>query len=241
MPMDNAARPLRAAIRASKAKCMAGSSSNGGMHIRVYPGEMLDGLVSLAGFTIIESATSRGATKTAGEEVELTRIVVATNGESEGQVDRVNTGSDNEVLHVPKGSDPRTAVQKALDSLPGAQAKKEVVPLAKIEPTLNPTMSTTMPPTPQGQPVGKRKTLAAVMIVKNEEACLKRCLDSIKDHVDEIVIVDTGSTDKTVEIARKYTDRIWEYPWNDDFSAARNFSLEQATACLLYTSDAADE
>ena len=67
------------------------------------------------------------------------------------------------------------------------------------------------------------------MIVKNEEAVLSRCLESIKDIVDEIIIVDTGSTDKTKEIARQYTDKVYDFKWTQDFSQARNYSFSKAT------------
>jgi glycosyltransferase involved in cell wall biosynthesis len=67
------------------------------------------------------------------------------------------------------------------------------------------------------------------MIVKNEEKNLGKCLDSILDYIDEIVIVDTGSTDHTKEIARKYTDKIFDFTWCDDFSKARNYSLSKAS------------
>lgn len=63
------------------------------------------------------------------------------------------------------------------------------------------------------------------MIVKNEAAILSRCLDSVCDLMDEIIIVDTGSTDDTKAVAAKYTDRIYDFAWNNDFSAARNFSF----------------
>ena len=66
------------------------------------------------------------------------------------------------------------------------------------------------------------------MIVKNEENVLKRCLDSIYDLMDEIIIVDTGSTDRTKEIAAEYTDKIYDFTWVYDFSAARNFSFSKA-------------
>lgn len=65
-------------------------------------------------------------------------------------------------------------------------------------------------------------TISLCMIVKNEERVLKRCLDSVRDLVDEIIIVDTGSTDATKRIAAGYTDKIYDLTWNDDFSAARN-------------------
>jgi len=66
------------------------------------------------------------------------------------------------------------------------------------------------------------KTIAVAMIVKNEEALLARCLETVKE-ADAIYILDTGSTDRTVEIARKYTDNVFlDYVWVDDFSSAQN-------------------
>jgi len=86
-----------------------------------------------------------------------------------------------------------------------------------------------------------RPTLSACMIVKNEEQFLPRCLESIKGVVDEIIIVDTGSTDRTVEIARQYTDKVHFHPWNDDFSEARNVSLSYATGDWILQIDADEE
>lgn len=68
-------------------------------------------------------------------------------------------------------------------------------------------------------------TVSLCMIVKNEEDILARCLDSLKGLMDEIIIVDTGSTDRTKEIAANYTDKIYDFSWCDDFAAARNFSF----------------
>lgn len=68
-------------------------------------------------------------------------------------------------------------------------------------------------------------TISLCMIVKNEESVLARCLDSIADLMDEIIIVDTGSTDHTKEIAANYTDKIFDFDWKSDFSAARNYSF----------------
>lgn len=81
--------------------------------------------------------------------------------------------------------------------------------------------------------------ISASMIVKNEEACLERCLKSIKD-LDEIVIVDTGSTDKTAEIATRYTDRYFpdEYVWKDNFAEARNFSIKKCKGDWIFIIDA---
>ena len=84
-------------------------------------------------------------------------------------------------------------------------------------------------------------TISLCMIVKNEEAVLARCLDSAKECVDEIIIADTGSTDKTKEIARKYTDRIYDFEWVNDFSAARNFAFSKAAMDYQMWLDADDE
>lgn len=81
-------------------------------------------------------------------------------------------------------------------------------------------------------------TISLCMIVKNEEAILARCLDSIADLMDEIIIVDTGSTDRTKEIAKKYTDKIFDFVWINDFSAARNFAFSKATMDYIYSADA---
>ncbi|MDR1699916.1 MAG: glycosyltransferase, partial [Lachnoclostridium sp.] len=62
------------------------------------------------------------------------------------------------------------------------------------------------------------------MIVKDEENVLARCLDSVKKAVDEIIIVDTGSVDRTKSIAEEYTDLIYDFEWENDFAAARNFA-----------------
>jgi glycosyltransferase involved in cell wall biosynthesis len=76
------------------------------------------------------------------------------------------------------------------------------------------------------------------MIVRNEEETLSACLDSLKDVMDEIIIVDTGSSDRTKDIAALYTLDIYDYKWIDDFSAARNFAFSKATGDYIYTADA---
>lgn len=83
-------------------------------------------------------------------------------------------------------------------------------------------------------------SLAFCLIVKDEEKTLPRCLENLKEVADEIVIVDTGSTDRTKEVAREYTDRVFDFPWDDDFAAARNFSLAQAKSGWLLWLDADD-
>lgn len=83
-------------------------------------------------------------------------------------------------------------------------------------------------------------TISLCMIVKNEEAVLARCLDSVAGLVDEIIIVDTGSTDKTMEIAEYYTDKVYSFAWVDDFAAARNYSFSKATMDYCMWLDADD-
>ncbi|KAF6587334.1 MULTISPECIES: glycosyltransferase [Paenibacillus] len=82
------------------------------------------------------------------------------------------------------------------------------------------------------------KTISLCMIVKNEEQVLERCLESVKNIVHEIIIVDTGSTDATLDIARKYTDKIHFFKWINDFSAARNESIKNATSDYILVLDA---
>lgn len=81
-------------------------------------------------------------------------------------------------------------------------------------------------------------TVSLCMIVKNEERILARCLDSLQGLMDEIIIVDTGSTDKTKEIAAAYTDRIYDFAWTGDFSEARNFAFSRAEMEYIYSADA---
>lgn len=81
-------------------------------------------------------------------------------------------------------------------------------------------------------------TISLCMIVKNEEKVLARCLDSLQGLVDEIIIVDTGSTDATKKIAAAYTQQIYDYPWQGDFAAARNFSFSKAHMDYIYQADA---
>lgn len=80
--------------------------------------------------------------------------------------------------------------------------------------------------------------ISLCMIVRNEEANLGRCLASVDGIVDEIVVVDTGSTDGTKEVARRFGSRVFDFPWRDDFAAARNFGLAQATGEWILVLDA---
>ncbi|MEB3102352.1 tetratricopeptide repeat-containing glycosyltransferase family 2 protein [Ferviditalea candida] len=83
-----------------------------------------------------------------------------------------------------------------------------------------------------------KKLLSLCMIVKNEEKVLGRCLKSVKTLVDEIIIVDTGSTDSTKEIAKSFTEHVYDFEWVNDFSAARNYSIQQATGKWILVLDA---
>jgi len=80
--------------------------------------------------------------------------------------------------------------------------------------------------------------ISVCMIVKNEAPCLARCLESVKGIADEIIIVDTGSEDQTVQIAHTFTDKVFHFDWCDDFSAARNESLKHATGDWVMILDA---
>lgn len=81
-------------------------------------------------------------------------------------------------------------------------------------------------------------TLSLCMIVKNEEAALPSCLSSVKDVVDEMVVLDTGSTDGTPEIAREFGARVYHFEWCNDFSAARNESLKYVRGDWILVLDA---
>ena len=76
------------------------------------------------------------------------------------------------------------------------------------------------------------------MIVKNESALLAECLDSIHPIAREICVVDTGSTDDTIAIARDHGCRLTGFPWANDFSAARNASLAMCTSPWIFVLDA---
>lgn len=83
-----------------------------------------------------------------------------------------------------------------------------------------------------------KKGISLCMIVKDEGKCLDRCLRSISDKVDEIIIVDTGSTDDSQAIARRYRAEIIDMEWNGDFSEARNLSLAAASYSWILVLDA---
>ena len=80
--------------------------------------------------------------------------------------------------------------------------------------------------------------ISVCMIVKNEEDILRRCLDSLRGIWDELIIVDTGSTDATKKIAAEYTDLVYDFAWTGSFSDARNFAFSKAQMEYIYSADA---
>jgi glycosyltransferase involved in cell wall biosynthesis len=85
-----------------------------------------------------------------------------------------------------------------------------------------------------------RPRVSLCMIVRNEEKNLRGCIECAADLVDEIILVDTGSTDRTKEIAAELGARIFDFPWIDDFAAARNESLRHASGDWVFWLDADD-
>jgi tetratricopeptide (TPR) repeat protein len=89
--------------------------------------------------------------------------------------------------------------------------------------------------------VPRRERISLTMIVKDEAANLPACLDSVRDLVDELIVVDTGSTDQTPEIARTRGARVVHFPWRDDFAAARNAGLDAAGGDWIFWLDADEQ
>jgi len=81
-------------------------------------------------------------------------------------------------------------------------------------------------------------TISLCMIVKNEEDLIDQCLTSVNDVVDEMIIVDTGSTDRTIDICKKYNPSIYSYQWQGNFSEARNFGITKASSDWILILDA---
>ncbi len=90
----------------------------------------------------------------------------------------------------------------------------------------------------QNKPPKVTPNISLCLIARNEEKNIAQCLESYKDFVQEIIVVDTGSTDRTVEIARSYGAEVRFFPWIDDFAAARNVSIENAKGDWILRTDA---
>jgi glycosyltransferase involved in cell wall biosynthesis len=86
--------------------------------------------------------------------------------------------------------------------------------------------------------MNKSVKITLSMIVKDEEKYLRECLESVKDIVGEIVIVDTGSTDNTIKIAEEFGAKVYQFKWINDFSSARNFALSKSSGNWILYLDA---
>ncbi|HZW31353.1 MAG TPA: glycosyltransferase, partial [Isosphaeraceae bacterium] len=122
-------------------------------------------------------------------------------------------------------------------------------PMTRLDPDLNARLQlpdSTMSahganrPLPSGDRPGPRAKVTLVMIVRDEQDHLPRCLESVRGVFDEIVVVDTGSVDRTKAIAEEFGARVFDFVWIDDFSAARNAALAHATGDFVFWLDADD-
>jgi GT2 family glycosyltransferase/predicted Zn-dependent protease len=127
-----------------------------------------------------------------------------------------------------------SAASEAVESLAGSLAA------ASSLPATDPHQDEKAAPPPTVAVVEVQKGKSLCMIVRNEEPHLPDCLRSVADLFDQIVIADTGSTDRTRDIAREFGARVVDFPWVDSFSAARNASLRHATGKWIMWLDADD-
>ncbi|MCX6344982.1 MAG: tetratricopeptide repeat protein [Armatimonadetes bacterium] len=133
-------------------------------------------------------------------------------------------------------------IQSALKARPDNKDAKDLLAKAKalVGERISPTISR-ISPTISRPKTRKQPKLSLCMIVRNEEKFIAQCLDSAKDIVDEMIIVDTGSTDRTIEIVKSYGAKVYEFPWNDSYADARNESLKHATGDWILSLDADEE
>ena len=124
-----------------------------------------------------------------------------------------------------------SAAQRALTLTPKWPTAQQVV--KTLERTLNAKRKQRKKPNPIAWPelpdLKRKPRLSVCMIVKNEERFLGQCLASVKDIADEVIVIDTGSTDRTIEIAREHGAQVGHFEWCNDFAAARNASIAPAT------------
>jgi tetratricopeptide (TPR) repeat protein len=135
------------------------------------------------------------------------------------------------------------AAQRALALTPKWTTAQQVV--AALERTLNAHRKQRKKANPIAWPAlpdpNRKPRLSVCMIVKNEERFLGQCLASVKDIADELIVIDTGSTDRTVEIAREHGAQVGHFEWCNDFAAARNASIAPATGDWILFLDADEE
>jgi glycosyltransferase involved in cell wall biosynthesis len=135
------------------------------------------------------------------------------------------------------------AAQRALALTPKWTTAQQVV--AALERTLNAHRKQRKKANPIAWPAlpdpNRKPRLSVCMIVKNEERFLGQCLASVKDIADELIVIDTGSTDRTVEIAREHGAQVGYFEWCNDFAAARNASIAPATGDWILFLDADEE
>ena len=135
------------------------------------------------------------------------------------------------------------AAQRALALTPKWPTAQQVV--QALERTLNTQRKQRKTANPIAWPAlpdpNRKPRLSVCMIVKNEERFLGQCLASVKDIADELIVIDTGSTDRTVEIAREHGAQVGNFEWCNDFAAARNASIAPATGDWILFLDADEE
>ena len=135
------------------------------------------------------------------------------------------------------------AAQRALALTPKWPTAQQVV--QALERTLNAHRKQRKTANPIAWPAlpdpNRKPRLSVCMIVKNEERFLGQCLASVKDIADELIVIDTGSTDRTVEIAREHGAQVGHFEWCNDFAAARNASIAPATGDWILFLDADEE
>jgi glycosyltransferase involved in cell wall biosynthesis/tetratricopeptide (TPR) repeat protein len=131
----------------------------------------------------------------------------------------------------------RKCAQRACEMAPGWRPARKFL---ESNPKGNARLDWLVPPEDFGKGKGGSR-LSVCMIVKNEESFLAQCLLSVKDIAFQIVVVDTGSTDRTIEIARAFGAEVHRFPWCDDFSAARNAALEHVRGDWVLSLDADEE
>ena len=135
------------------------------------------------------------------------------------------------------------AAQRALALTPKWPTAQQVV--QALERTLNAHRNQRKTANPIAWPAlpapNRKPRLSVCMIVKNEERFLGQCLASVKDIADELIVIDTGSTDRTVEIAREHGAQVGHFEWCNDFAAARNASIAPATGDWILFLDADEE